>query len=345
MAKILIVPDVHGSHEWEVAKEKISEVDYVVFLGDYVDSWNNKHPDQEENVKAIFDFKRKNPDKVKLLLGNHDWSYFSGSREGSNCSGHQFNMAALYRALFISNKDIIDLAFECDGWVFSHAGFSKTAVKLMCDVMHNIYTKYPKAEKTAFDSKEEADAYFAELYKNVKEWDPKEYSIDFLNKCWHERTHFPGTTNFSSSFDEKLDWDGYFSGSGDEKTQFCLWIRPHSLLEDAYYPMQVVGHTEYCFGNYTVWKKNENIVVICDSRNHRVYDIFDTQKLPVEPITELEWNRRTKQLDKKLNNIKSTFGMIESETGERISDSDKRLKLVEEFGDIGNEYFDLFFKS
>jgi len=33
--KILIIPDVHGSHNWEIAKERVAEVDKVVFLGDY----------------------------------------------------------------------------------------------------------------------------------------------------------------------------------------------------------------------------------------------------------------------------------------------------------------------
>lgn len=33
--KVLIIPDVHGSHEWEIAKTKITEVDKVVFLGDF----------------------------------------------------------------------------------------------------------------------------------------------------------------------------------------------------------------------------------------------------------------------------------------------------------------------
>lgn len=32
--KILVIPDMHGSHEWEAAKKRCAEVDYVVFLGD-----------------------------------------------------------------------------------------------------------------------------------------------------------------------------------------------------------------------------------------------------------------------------------------------------------------------
>lgn len=42
MAKILVIPDVHGSHQWEVAKSiSPDSYDYAVFLGDYFDSWEN----------------------------------------------------------------------------------------------------------------------------------------------------------------------------------------------------------------------------------------------------------------------------------------------------------------
>ena len=35
--KILIIPDVHGSHEWEAAKKlPVTAYDYAVFLGDFV---------------------------------------------------------------------------------------------------------------------------------------------------------------------------------------------------------------------------------------------------------------------------------------------------------------------
>ena len=89
-----------------------------------------------------------------MLIGNHDWSYISGTRDGCRVSGHQSGHILEIRNLLEQNLDIIDLAFECDGWVFSP--------------------------------------------------------------------------------------------SGDEISQGHLWIRPESLLQDAYYPKQVVGHTEMC---------------------------------------------------------------------------------------------------
>lgn len=344
MAKVCVIPDIHGSHEWEKAKD--IKADYYVFLGDIVDSWENKHPDQVQNVLNFADWVREDPTHRIWLLGNHDWSYLSQSRDGSNCSGHQWEHAPEIRAALLANKDLIRLAFELDGWVFSHAGFSNYAVNLMKEKIRGVLEVHPKSDRTQFDSIEEYHEYMDKLYKDFKPWDSNEYSIDLLNKVFADRMKdYPENSGKWMGFDEKLDWDGFCSGSGDEVSQFCLWIRPHSLLKDPAYPKQIVGHTEYCFGNYVVWKNGENIAVICDSQNHRIYDLFDTQELPVNPVTEIDWQRETKKLDKRLGVIKSLFGMLKSETGYEVSEKDKRKKLIEEFGEIGNEYYELFFKK
>ena len=270
----------------------------------------------------------------------------SQSRDGSNCSGHQHSHIPEIRAALLANKDLIRLAFELDGWVFSHAGFSNYAVNSMKEKLRGILEVHPKSDRTQFDSMEEYHEYMDELYKDFKPWDESEYSIELLNKIFSDRMKdYPEHPDKWVGFDEKLDWNGCFSGSGDEVSQFCLWIRPHALLVDPAYPKQVVGHTEYCFGNYTAWKKDNNIVVMCDSRNHRIYSVFDTEELPVNPVTEIEWQRNTKKLDKRLGVIKSTFGMLKSETGHEVSEKDQRKKLVDEFGEIGNEYYELFFKK
>lgn len=73
--KILVIPDVHGSHAWEKVKSiPESEYDYAIFLGDYFDSWENHWPDQGENFRNICNWVREKPDTRKICLGNHDWS-------------------------------------------------------------------------------------------------------------------------------------------------------------------------------------------------------------------------------------------------------------------------------
>lgn len=286
MSKILIVPDVHGSREWLVAKEKIGEVDFVVFMGDYFDSWENKWPSQGENFKGICEFKRANKDKVRLLLGNHDFSYISGTREGANCSGHQHKRVGEIRGLLNSNLDLIDLAFENDGWVFSHAGFSKTwVVAYLKPCLHRLLDEYPKEalDGKEFASREEYDEFIAKINSTTKLWDEKEFSVDLLNEVWHGLTHFNGDENFSYEFDELLDWHGLCSPTGDEVQQGILWIRPPSLLSEPYWSKQVVGHTEIMDGYFSTdgyynIRHGENLFVLTDSREHKVRGIFDTKK-------------------------------------------------------------------
>ena len=307
MARILSVPDVHGSHEWEVVKTLPKDsYDFIVFHGDYFDSWENEWPDQGENFNNICDFIREDTEHRKLLIGNHDWSYLSQSRDGQNCSGHQRGSIysegkiTVIRELLLGSKDILELAFECDGWVFSHAGFSKTAVNYMQEILKNLGIIQ----------------------------DGNEYSISLLNSVFKKRLEEYNIPNFSKwiPLDEKLDWDGCFSGSGDEPSQFCLWIRPDSLLEDAYYNKQVVGHTELCIYDKIYLQQGENKVIVVDSPDHEVYDVLDTQKeYAFFSVTEI--NKQRKKLFKVVNDIKSQL-IMHNDTEDFI-----RKSLKEHFPD------------
>jgi len=307
MARILSVPDIHGSHEWEVVKTLPKDsYDFIIFHGDYFDSWENEWPDQGENFNAICDFVREDTEHRKLLIGNHDWSYLSQSREGQNCSGHQSGSIysegkiTVIRELLLGAKDILELAFECDGWVFSHAGFSKTAVNYMQEILKNLGIIQ----------------------------DGNEYSISLLNSVFKKRLEEYNIPNFSKwiPLDEKLDWDGCFSGSGDEPSQFCLWIRPDSLLEDAYYNKQVVGHTELCIYDKIYLQQGENKVIVVDSPDHEVYDVLDTQKeYAFFSVTEI--NKQRKKLFKVVNDIKSQL-IMHNDTEDFI-----RKSLKEHFPD------------
>ena len=79
--KILIIPDVHGRSFWrDAVKENIDDVDKIVFLGDYLDPYQDEgvkyeFEDALEMLNEIIELKRDNMDKVVLLLGNHDGHY------------------------------------------------------------------------------------------------------------------------------------------------------------------------------------------------------------------------------------------------------------------------------
>lgn len=74
--KIIALGDTHGRHTW---RKKAKENDYnkFIFVGDYFDSRENISPRfQIENFKRILEFKRSDPERIVLLIGNHDYHYF-----------------------------------------------------------------------------------------------------------------------------------------------------------------------------------------------------------------------------------------------------------------------------
>lgn len=294
--RVLIIPDVHGTKNWEKVKEIPKEnYDYAVFLGDYFDSStydrnirmcrsNNKWPEQGENVINIINWVREDPEHRKMLIGNHDFSYISAGHGGANVSGHQNEHKHKIRGIILSNYDVFDLAFECDGWVFSHAGFTYTWRSSAIHFFHQLL-----------------DQWYEE---GGKRWDEREYSLKFLNDFWHRVSHQYGDDNYYQAFDELLDWRGVFSGTGDEPQNSCLWVRPHSLLDDALFPNQVVGHTALCVDEPVLLQNNRNKIMIVDSLDHDLINIFDTEN-PGDFMYEINYERFQKKLKKTINNIRS----------------------------------------
>ncbi|MDR0877899.1 MAG: metallophosphoesterase [Treponema sp.] len=123
--KILAIPDVHGSHHWKKAKASIKKYDKIIFLGDYFDCWENKWPDQMDNFLNIVNFKKANPDKVELCIGNHDHQYLVDAP----CSGHQSVHEIDIKHAVIDALDVLNVVYKHGDWLFSHAGFSREWMK------------------------------------------------------------------------------------------------------------------------------------------------------------------------------------------------------------------------
>ena len=135
MKKILIIPDVHGRTFWKEAIEK-NDYEKVIFLGDYLDPYK-KIPveDTFNNFKEIVSLKENNPDKVILLIGNHDrhymkecksvWSRYSREmREKLDSSNFEFDD----KRFKIAHEETINGR----RFVFSHAGIHKKWLKELC---------------------------------------------------------------------------------------------------------------------------------------------------------------------------------------------------------------------
>ncbi len=123
--KIIIVPDVHGRTFWRKTIELIDNVDKVIFLGDYLDPY----PDIDGifphealiEFKNILEFKKSHPDKVILLLGNHDVGYFPEMLDSYSCRRWEKSKEEISN-LFMDNLDLFQLIHIEEDCLFSHAG-------------------------------------------------------------------------------------------------------------------------------------------------------------------------------------------------------------------------------
>lgn len=242
--KVLIIPDIHGSNHWKKNfLDNIDKVDKCVFLGDYVDSFNNKEKGETavKNFEDILNTTEQYKGKVNLLLGNHDISYIYQYHGDPHVSGHQSEMTKEYNNMFVENADRIQIAAKYDDWVFSHAGFTNT------------WYKYVKSGYDIICKRDE---------KKVPD-----NPIDLVNWMWKTDKDIR-MLNFSH-----IGLDPY----GDDVNQGPLWIRPTSLLYDPYYTKQVVGHTEV-FNPPKVLRSKGNTLIVVDSQEHNSYLILDTEK-------------------------------------------------------------------
>jgi len=117
--KTIFLGDTHGRATWKdiIAKEN---PDRVVFIGDYFDSFDIGGAEQMHNFKEIIEFKEQAKDKeVIMLIGNHDFHYYPG---GETYSGYQHGAAPAIRQLLEENKDHLQMCYQLDNILCSHAG-------------------------------------------------------------------------------------------------------------------------------------------------------------------------------------------------------------------------------
>ena len=116
--KHVIIGDLHGKDCWKEVDP--NKYDKVIFLGDYVDHWTLPDKVIYNNLREIIEFKEKFPDKVDLLLGNHDVQYLHFPHY--LCSGYRPSMQHLLTQLFKEYEDLFSVAYQKDNYLISHAG-------------------------------------------------------------------------------------------------------------------------------------------------------------------------------------------------------------------------------
>lgn len=145
MSKYLIIPDVHGRTFWQEAKRLINDVDRVIFLGDYLDPYSYEGVSRGqaiEQFREIIRFKKDNPEKVILLLGNHDCAY---CYDFGDASRYDYMNEDTIKGLFKDNIDLFKLwHLGTGGCLFSHAGITNDWLKysLVCNIQEFINGEY-----------------------------------------------------------------------------------------------------------------------------------------------------------------------------------------------------------
>lgn len=123
--KLIAIGDIHGKSCWQNLRDV--DCDFFIFIGDYFDAYEDISTDEEiVNFLRILKFKRKFPEKVILLFGNHDFHYLKNSTQ--MYSRYNFsNYSILEDSVDIAMKEnLFQICFKNEHFLFSHAGVAKT---------------------------------------------------------------------------------------------------------------------------------------------------------------------------------------------------------------------------
>lgn len=161
--EILVVPDVHGRTFWKKGTPNVNTKDYklIVFLGDYLDPYpkeNIKYKDCLDNFKEIIQFKKDNPDRVVLLLGNHDLHYMTHLMGACR----RYSDVSTIREMFINNGKLFKMMHTINvdntNIVFSHSAIIPRWIEL-CNLFLPIPDEIPELAK-----------YLNELWKDYLDY-------------------------------------------------------------------------------------------------------------------------------------------------------------------------------
>ena len=221
MIKYLILGDIHGRHFWKnPVNDVLENTDAnIVFLGDYLDCYPNDFEVKTNyvdsainNFEEILKTKNKFPERITLLIGNHDCTYRYG-KYICECRTDYRNYNTI-RDIFLLNKDLFQLADETiingKHFIFSHAG------------IHKGYIKYA----------------FPDICDSIDE----NNIVDYVNKAY--RAEDEAFIKSLGMYDRYRGWGGYDYAS-------LVWADLHSWFESDRndgYGYQVFGHTQLKHG-------------------------------------------------------------------------------------------------
>lgn len=126
--KTLAVGDIH-TKKWiiEEVKKLVPKYDAIVFVGDYADDWHKDGLESIETWHELYMLQQEHPDKVKMVLGNHDYIYANKTPTLQSGYNAVTQLAINAPANTYLHEWLLSLpiTLEHDGITFSHAGVAK----------------------------------------------------------------------------------------------------------------------------------------------------------------------------------------------------------------------------
>lgn len=120
--KIVVIGDIHGRDFWK--NLNVDNYDKIIFVGDYTDSYVFPNPTILKNLLEIVQLKKDNPDKVELLLGNHDIQYAFPHERSFITDGLRPEAIHDLYSIFNNSRDLFNVAFQRNNFIVTHAGIT-----------------------------------------------------------------------------------------------------------------------------------------------------------------------------------------------------------------------------
>lgn len=147
---VLSVGDLHGRNNWESIDFK--KYDKVIFVGDYTDSFDLGDKQIMTNLRNLVYAKKQYPDKIVLILGNHDIQYIMPNQI---CTGYRSSMYFRLNTFFLENIELFTMAYQIGYNLWTHAGITETFNNEVLRGMRN--KRYRFFDIITEDCKNEAD--------------------------------------------------------------------------------------------------------------------------------------------------------------------------------------------
>lgn len=123
--KVLVVGDIHG--KWEMVNEAFDtfikgHYDKIIFMGDIYDSFDRTDEDMIHCANVINAMLKTYPDRVVVIVGNHDEAYLRYNPEHFRCSGFRPMLHVKLHPQLLSMKKFYQYAYGIGNHLFTHAG-------------------------------------------------------------------------------------------------------------------------------------------------------------------------------------------------------------------------------